>query len=197
METTISTAFTQRGWSNVTHGVSICNAYAYSVMKSKVEYMRFSSDGGMLIIGSINISLSGLFLPWKYSCMKPFQLGWFSSLLNRKDDYQRISIPELLDTKGCISCITGLRVILDSPHSSSDSYHLTGKFFSSVTFVAFNKDLSPSMRTDSDCSCFCVLVPTAIIPIPLKVYLAIHFTCNHWMLIMGNLLITYGKSKMR
>ena len=133
----------------------------------------------------------------KYSCMKPFQLEWFSSLLNRKDDYQRISIPELLDTKGCISCITGLRVILDSPHSSSDSYHLTGKFFSSVMFFAFNKDLNLSMRTDSDCSCFCVLVPTAIIPIPLKVYLAIHFTCNHWMLITGNLLITYGKSKMR
>ena len=136
------------------------------MMKSKVKYMQFSSDADMLIIGSINISLSGLRLSWKCSCMEPFQLGWFSSLLNSKDDCQRISIPELLDTKGCISYITGLRAILDSPRSSSGSYHLIGKFFSSMMFFVFNKHLNLSMRTDSDGSCFRVLVPTAIILIP-------------------------------
>ena len=154
METAIFRAFIQRGWSNVTHGVSICNACAWSVMKSKVEYMLFSSDADMLIIGSINISLSRLCSPWKCSWMKPFQLGQFSSLVNSKDDCQRISIPELLDTKGCISCITGLRVILDSPRRSSGSYHLIGKFFSSVMFFAFSKDLNLNMRTDSHGSCF-------------------------------------------
>ena len=54
----------------------------------------------MLIIESINISLLGLY-PWKCSCMNPFHLGRFSSLLNDKDDCQRISIRELLGTKGC------------------------------------------------------------------------------------------------
>ena len=73
---------------------------------------------------------------------------------------------QLLGTKDCISCITSLRVILDSPRSSSGFYHLNGKFFSSVMFFAFNKDLNLSMLTDSNGSYFRVLVPTTIIPIP-------------------------------
>lgn len=120
--------------------------------------MQFSSNTDMLMIGSIHISLSGLCSPWKYSCMKPFQTEWFSSLLNRKDHCQRISIPELLDPKGCMSCIPGLRVILDSLCSSSDLKHLNRKFFSSVMFVAFSKDLNYGMWTDSDGSCYCVFV---------------------------------------
>ena len=98
--------------------------------------------------------------------MKPFQLGLFSSLPSSKDDFQRISVPEVLDTKGYISSITGLRVILDRLHSSSGSYPLIGKFCSTVMFLAFNKNLNLSIWTDSDGSCFCVLVPTAIILIP-------------------------------
>ena len=122
----------------------------------------------MLIIESINISLLGLY-PWKCSCMNPFHLGRFSSLLNDKDDCQRISIPELLGTKGCIIYITGL--VLDRLCTSSCSYHLIGNFFSSVMFFAFNKNLNLSMLTDSDGSHFRVLVPTAVIPIPWKVFL--------------------------
>ena len=133
------------------------------MMKRKVQYMQFSSDADMLIMGNINISLSGL-CPWKCSCMKPFQLGWFSSLINSKADCQRISIPELLDTKGCISCKTGL--ILDSPLSSSSSYHLIGNLFGSVMFFTFKKKLNLNIQTDSDGPCFRVFVPTAIIPIP-------------------------------
>ena len=122
----------------------------------------------MLIIESINISLLGLY-PWKCSCMNPFHLGLFSSLLNDKDDCQRISIPELLGTKGCISYITGL--ILDRLCISSCSYHLIGNFFSSVMFFAFNKNLNLSIWTDSDGSCFCVFLTIAVIPIPWKVFL--------------------------
>ena len=117
----------------------------------------------MLIIESINISLLGLY-PWRCSCMNPFHLGQFSSSLNDKDDCQRISIPELLDTKGCISYITGL--VLDRLCTSSCSYYLIGNFFNSVMFFAFDKNLNLSMLTYSNGSHFCVLVPTAVIPIP-------------------------------
>ena len=122
----------------------------------------------MLIIESINISLLGLY-PWKCSCMNPFHLGRFSSLLNDKDDCQRISIRELLGTKGCISYITGL--ILDRLCTSSCSYHLIGNFFSSVMFFAFNKNLNLSIWTDSDGSCFCVVLTIAVIPIRWKVFM--------------------------
>ena len=83
-------------------------------------------------------------------------------------------------------------------------------------FFAFNKDLCLSMWTNFD-GCFLVLIPTAISPIPWKVFLLslipyivinvatntlgkfiikkifylLLFTCNYWMLITGNLFITY------
>ena len=76
--------------------------------------MQLSSDGLRLIIGNIKILLSGGCSPLLCSCMKLLQLGRLSSVPNRSEECQRISIPRLEENVvGKYHCINGLKASLE------------------------------------------------------------------------------------